>query len=133
MKKNLNVGLLLLRLSTGGLLIFHGIAKVKNSIQGVKTTFEGIGVPSVLAYTVYITEILAPILLIIGFRTRVGALLVAAMMLVIMFLVQPDGLNTLSKTGAWALELQGLFFFGAMALFFTGAGKYAVSTKNKWD
>ncbi len=133
MKKNLNFGLLLLRLSVGGLLIFHGIAKLKNSIHGVKTTFEGIGIPSVLANTVYITEILAPIMLILGFRTRVGALLVAGMMLVIMFLVQPDGLGAITKTGAWALELQGLFFFGAMTLFFTGAGKYAVSTKNKWD
>jgi len=91
------------------------------------------GLPGFLAYGVYIGEIIVPLLLIIGFRTRIAALIFAFNMLVAMLLAHAGDIFTLSKHGGWAVELIALFLFGALALFFTGAGKYAFSTTHKWD
>jgi putative oxidoreductase len=41
--------------------------------------------------------------------------------------------HTLNEYGGWAVELLGLYLLGAVALFFTGAGKFAVSSSNSWD
>lgn len=133
MKNNTDLGLLILRIAVGGLMIFHGIAKIVNGTGFIESTFAEIGLPSFMAYSVYITEVLAPLALIMGFRTKIAALLIASTMLVVMFLVFPQKLGQLVETGAWALELQALFALSAITLFFTGGGKYAVSTNSSWD
>ena len=48
-------------------------------------------------------------------------------------LVHSADIAKLSDTGGWAIELVGLYFFGALALFFTGGGSLAASKNNKWD
>lgn len=133
MNRNTNVGILILRVAIGISMLMHGIAKLKNGTGFIESSFDKAGLPPALAYTVYITEVLAPLMLVVGFRSRIAALLVAGTMLVVMLVVLPAKLSQTIETGAWALELQGLFLFGSLALFFTGAGKYAVSTKSKWD
>jgi putative oxidoreductase len=35
-------------------------------------------------------------------------------------------LGALNKQGGWALELQGMFLFGALAVAFLGAGRFSV-------
>ena len=82
--------------------------------------------PGFLAYGVFIGEIIAPLMVILGVHTRIGAVLIAGNMLVALVLVHMGELFALSKTGGWALELQGFFLFTAVAIFFLGAGKYAV-------
>lgn len=133
MNRNANIGILILRLSIGVLMLMHGIAKIKNGTGYIESSFDKAGLPAALAYTVYITEVLAPLMLIVGFRTRIAALLVAGTMLVVMVFVMPAKLTQTIETGAWALELQGLFMFGSIALFFLGGGRYALSTRSKWD
>ena len=130
---NKDLGYLILRLSIGGLMLFHGIAKVTHGLGYIEGVLSEKGLPAVLAYGVYLGEIIAPIMLILGFRTRIAALLYIPVMLVAMFIANGDKALTLTQTGAWAWELQALFLFGALALFFTGGGKYAVSTTNPWD
>jgi len=133
MNKNIDAGLLILRLTLGGLMLFHGIAKVIHGIGGIQGMLSSKGLPGFFAYGVYVGEIIVPLLLIFGFRTRIAALIFAFNMLVAMLLAHSGDIFSLSKHGGWAVELIALFLFGAVALFFTGAGKYALSTSNKWD
>ncbi|MBJ2124567.1 DoxX family protein [Flavobacterium sp. IB48] len=125
--KNTDLGLLLLRLSTGGLMLFHGVSKL---IHGISFLVENMGA---FGYAVYIGEVLAPIAILLGFRTRIAAVLLAITCIVAVATVHANELFTISDHGGYALELLGLYLFGALALFFTGAGKYAVSKTNTWD
>lgn len=134
MRKNNDFGLLILRLAVGFLMLFHGIAKLGGGLEFISGMLEGKGLPGFIAYGVLIGEILAPLLIIIGFRTRIGALLLAINCLVAVLLVHTADIPKLNEqTGGWALELIGLYFFGSLALFFTGGGNLAASKNNKWD
>ena len=130
---NKSLGILILRLSVSILLLLHGINKVIHGTGGIENMLAEKGLPAFLAWGVYLGEVIAPLLVIIGFRTRIFTLVMFANMLVIMLVFKNDLLFSLAGTGAWELELQGLYLFGSLALFFTGAGKYAVSTGSKWD
>ncbi|WP_289057851.1 DoxX family protein [uncultured Flavobacterium sp.] len=125
--KNTDLGLLLLRLSTGGLMLFHGVSKL---IHGISFLVENMGA---FGYAVYIGEVLAPIAILLGFRTRIAAVLLAITCIVAVATAHAQEIFSVSDHGGYALELLGLYLFGALALFFTGAGKYAVSKTNKWD
>lgn len=132
MYKNTSLGLLIVRIAVGALMLLHGIAKI-----GQTTFIEGMladqGLPTIMAYGVYLTEIVAPLLILIGFRTRLAALAYTFGVLFIMFLAHAKDIFTLNEYGGWAVELLGLYLLGAVALFFTGAGKFAVSSSNSWD
>lgn len=131
--RNFDVGLIIIRVTVGGLLLLHGIDKVFNGIDFIVGLIEGLGLPKFMAYGVYIGEVVAPLLLLIGFRTRLASLFLVLNFLVIVSLVHSDEILMLESTGGWALELQALYMLGAVALFFMGAGKYAVSSKHHWD
>lgn len=131
--KNSNIGLLILRLTLGLLMLLHGIAKLTNGPGGIQDMIEGIGLPGFLAYGVYLGEVVAPIMLIIGFRVRIAAMLFISTMLVAVGLAHAGDILSLSQTGGWAIELQALYLFGALTLVFTGGGNLAVSQQNKWD
>ena len=120
-------GKLVLRLSVGILILLHGIAKLQNGIDGIMGMVSGMGLPAELAYGVYIGEVLAPILLIIGLWTRPAALIIAINMLMAVYLAHLPQLGMLNeKTGGWALELQGMFLFGAIAVALLGAGRFSL-------
>ncbi len=131
-KSNNDLGLLILRITIGFLMLLHGIAKLKG-VSFIGGMLQESGLPSFLAYGVYITEIVAPILLIIGYRTRLAALAFAFGALFAILLAHSADIFSLSKYGGWEVELLGLYLFGAIALFFTGGGKFALSSNNKWD
>ncbi len=124
---------MILRVTLGMLMLLHGIAKVQNGTGFIEGVFEKNGLPSALAYLVYLGEIIAPLMMIVGFRTRIASILLGGTMVVVIFTAALDRIGQLTETGAWAIEVQALFFFGALALFFTGGGAYAASTKSKWD
>ncbi|MCF8228613.1 MAG: DoxX family protein [Bacteroidales bacterium] len=130
---NKSLGILILRLLVSILLLLHGINKVIHGIGGIENMLAEKGLPEFIAWGVYLGEVIAPLLVIIGFRTRIFTLIMFVNMLVIMLVFKTDLLFSIAGTGAWELELQGLYLFGSLALFFTGAGKYAVSTASKWD
>lgn len=131
--KNNDLGLLILRVSLGLLMLLHGIAKLTHGVDFLEGMFQNLGLPSFFAYSVYIGEVIVPIMMIIGYRTRIASILFALTMVVAVLMAHASDLFILSETGGWAVELQGLYFFGAVALFFTGGGKFAVSSTSKWD
>ena len=132
MKKNTDAGLLLIRISVGLLMLFHGMAKLKG-VDFIEGMLSEKGMPSFLAYGVYITEIVAPLLILIGYRTRLASIAYAIGNLFAIFLVHTADVFTLNDHGGWGIELLGLYLFGSVALIFTGGGDYAVSTNHKWD
>ncbi len=131
--KNLDVGLLVLRVAVAGLMLFHGVAKLTHGIDFISGMLSAKGLPGFFAYGVYVGEILAPLAMLIGFRTRIAAGIFAGNCLVATLLAHSGDLFSLSQHGGWAVELIGLYFFGAVVLFFTGAGKFALSKDNLWD
>ena len=73
-----------------------------------------------------IGEVLAPLMIILGFHTRTGALLIVANMLVALALVHSHQLMQLSSNGGLSLELQFFFLMSAVAVFFFGSGRYTL-------
>lgn len=133
LEKNIDLGLLILRLSVGGLMLLHGIAKLQHGAGFIEQVVVGAGLPSFIAYGVYVGEVIAPLLILLGYATRGAAVVFAGNCLVATLLVHSQDIFTISEQGGWTVELLGLFFFGAVALVFTGGGKYALSKKYLWD
>lgn len=121
----LNIGLLILRITLGGLMLFHGVAKALGGIKFVEYTLVEKGIPDFIAYGVFLGEIVAPICIILGFLARPAALVYAFTMLVAICLVHGHEICTITATGGLAIELPLLYLLGGVVLFFTGAGKYA--------
>jgi len=82
--------------------------------------------PTFLGYGVFIGEVLAPILILLGIASRIGGLIVVIDMVFAVVLVHGGQLGALTKTGGWALELQSFYLLTGLALFFLGSGKIAV-------
>jgi len=125
---------LLLRVALGLLILLHGIAKIKGGPGFIVDVVTKAGLPSALAYLVYIGEVVAPILLIVGLFTRIAALIVAINMLFAIGLVHMGQLMSISKTGGWELELQGIYLVTAVAIALMGAGRFSVGgTSGRWN
>ncbi|UDM49053.1 DoxX family protein [Cupriavidus sp. MP-37] len=127
-----DLGKALLRIVLGVLILMHGIAKLtgESGVGFVSKVVTDAGLPAWVTYGVYIGEVVAPILLIIGLWSRLAALVVAINMLFAVALVHSKELAMLSKTGGWALELQGMFLGAALAVALLGAGRFSVGGIN---
>lgn len=128
-QNNQDLGKLVLRLSLGLLVLLHGVAKITGGIGFITQVVQGAGLPGFFAYGVYIGEVVAPVLVILGLHARIGAAVIALNMLVAIFLVHTAELFALNQTGGWALELQGMFLFGAIAIALLGPGRFSVNGK----
>ncbi len=123
-------GKLVLRVAVGAMLILHGISKLINGIGGIENMVMAHGMPAIFAWAVYIGEVVAPALMILGYYARLGGLLGAINMLVAISLAHTNQIFALSGSGGWAIELQGLFLFGCLSVALLGAGRYSVAGKN---
>ena len=118
-------GKFILRLTVGGLMLFHGVHKLMEGTAGIEGMIKAKGLPEVLTYGVYAGEVLAPVLLIVGFATRLSALVVAGTMVMAVYLAHSGDVLKLNEHGAWAIEHPALFGFGALAIALLGPGKIA--------
>jgi uncharacterized membrane protein YphA (DoxX/SURF4 family) len=121
-----DLGKLVLRLTLGVLMLLHGVGKISSGAVAILGLMTKMGLPPVLGYLVYVGEVLAPLLLIVGLWTRPAALLVAINMVVAVLLVHTAQLGEFTKNGGWALELQGFYLFTAVAVALLGAGRFSV-------
>lgn len=121
-----DTGRLVLRLVLGVLILLHGIAKLSSPPDMIAGMLTRAGLPGALAYGVYVGEVLAPVLLILGLWTRAAALVVAVNMVAAVGLAHTGQLFSLGPQGGYGLELQAMFLFAAVALAFLGAGRYSV-------
>ncbi len=122
-------GKLILRLTVGGLMLFHGIHKVLHpqSLNFISNSLESAGLPAMLAYGVFIGEVLAPLMVIFGVLTRFGGLLIVINMIFAIALVHSADLMTLTQHGGWRQELQAFYLFGGLTIFAMGSGRFALS------
>lgn len=121
-----DLGKLLLRLSVGGLMLFHGLHKLFGGVEGIAGMLTAHGIPGFVAYGVLLGEVVAPVLIILGILTRLSALGLAFTMVVAWLLVGLDKTFMLDKVGAWAIESLVYFLVAALAGAFLGAGRYAL-------
>ncbi len=123
------IGKLVLRLTLGILILFHGISKAMHptgAIAYVSGQLTSANLPTFIAYGVFVGEVLAPIMIVLGIYSRIGGLIVVINMIFALALVHGAQLFSLAKTGGWALELQGFYLLTGLALLFLGSGRIAV-------
>jgi putative oxidoreductase len=119
-------GKLLLRALLAILLLFHGVSKLHGGIGFITGMLDKVGIPHVFGYLVYVGEVVAPLLILLGLYTRAAALVVAINMIVALLLVHTGDLFKLNETGGWAIELQAMYLGAAAAVALLGAGRYSV-------
>ena len=127
-----DLGKLVLRVVLGVLILLHGIFKMTHpqAFGFITKMVEQAGLPGAFAYLVYVGEIVAPVLLIIGLWSRVGALIVALNMLFALGLVHKNQFGMLNENGGWQLELQAMYLAAAIVVALIGAGRYSLGGPN---
>ena len=122
-----DAGLLLLRFGVGALLLFHGIFKITSGVGWMAGPLGGVGLPPWFAYGVYVGEVLAPVLLILGLWVRPAGLIIAFNMFMAIFLARRADIAKINPMGgAWAIEVELLFLIGGLVLALTGGGRYGL-------
>ena len=104
-----DIGKLILRLTVAVLLGFHGVSKLKNGIGWMAGPLRSHHLPMFVGYGVYVAEVVAPVLLILGILTRLAALVIVFelfMALVLLLgLYIPPPLESLLREAAAFLEV----------------------------
>ncbi|MCZ6593669.1 MAG: DoxX family protein [Bacteroidetes bacterium] len=124
MKRNIDLGLLILRVGLAAMLLTHGIPKFLEFIGGnMSVVGDPIGIGGlVTTLLVMLAEFIAPVLILIGLKTRMAAILVMILMSVAALVVHagdPFGVK----------EKALLYLVGFTAIALMGAGKISMDKK----
>ena len=118
-------GALVLRVGLGVMALTHGLLKVfVFTLPGTVQFFESLGFPGFAAYGVVTVEILGGVALIVGFHTRIAALVFVPVLLGAAWVHAGNGWLFSAQGGGWefpifwtlALVVQALIGDGAYAL-----------------
>ena len=124
MKNNLpNLALALLRIGTSLLLLTHGIPKIEKLFADTVSFSDPLGVGATVSLIlVLLAEVVAPVFIIIGYRTKVATLFPIIMMVVALLLVHFN--DPIAKK-----EKAILFLIGFLVIFLAGPGKYSIDRR----
>lgn len=126
MKQNFtNTALLILRVGFSGMMLTHGIPKINKLFESPIKFADpiGVGEPLSLILTL-IGEVVAPILILVGFKTKLAAIPAIVTMFVAAFVVHgSDAIDVKEKAI--------LYLIAFIAIFFAGAGKYSIDGYKK--
>lgn len=126
-------GKLVLRFTLGAILLFHGIYKVQHGVAWIEKPLASFGLPGFLAYGTYVAEVLCPLLLFLGYKARLAALVIVLDMAMAMVLVLRPALFTIKGGGGgWGVELEAFILLSALTVFLVGSGRYRLG-KGGWD
>ena len=117
------IGLLVLRVGFSGMILTHGIPKLQKIIAGDFSFGDPMGIgatPSLILAC--IAEIVFPILIIIGYKTRLATIPVIFTMAVAAFIVHPADPFRVQ-------EMSILYLIAFLAIALLGPGKYSVDRK----
>ncbi|WP_370086802.1 DoxX family protein [Ekhidna sp.] len=120
-----NLASLLLRVSLSALMLTHGWGKFNKLISGNFSFADPIGIgegPSL--FLAVVGEFVCPILLILGFKTRLSTIPPAITMLVAALIVHGD--DPFRRQ-----ELPLIYFVGFAAIFLLNSGRYSLDWKLK--
>jgi putative oxidoreductase len=122
-----DTGLLVLRLGLAAILLFHGVYKLTHGVAWMSGPLSAVGLPSALAYGVYVAEVVAPVFLILGLWTRAAALVIAFDMVMALFLTRRGDIGRINPMGGgWAIELEVSILVAALTLALAGGGRYGL-------
>lgn len=131
---NDDISRLIIRVTCGGLLFLHGSHSAVHGIDHIKRMVTDNGLPEFISYGNLIGEFVAPVFMVIGYKSRIAALIIAFNMLMSILLAHRDIAFARNDFGGWMIELNIFYLFTSLAVFFSGAGKYSLSRgKGKWD
>lgn len=130
-KQQVDIILLLVRITIASFMLFHGIAKFQTLFSGEEIKFPdplGVGATSSLAFTVF-AEVGCSIFILLGLATRLAVIPLIITMLIAAFIV-------LGTQGFLKQELALIYLLVYVTLFVTGSGKYSLdrwiaATNNK--
>ncbi len=129
-----DIGRLILRFTCGGLLLPHGLFKIFVEIESIKGMVSAAGLPPFLAYGTIIGEVLAPVLLIVGWKARIAAFVIAFNMLMSILIAHSDIMFRTNDYWGWMIELNVFFMMTAVSILLIGSGRYSLSLgKGRWD
>ncbi len=121
-----DIAKLILRITIGGLMLFHGIDKAIHGVNFIEGMLSAHELPAVVTYGVYIGEIVAPLMLIFGLLTTLGAIIIIVNMVMAILLVYSDALFSVTEHGAWSIEVPMLYLMSAVVIILLGPGRYSV-------
>jgi len=124
MKNNFNhLALLILRIGFGGFMLTHGIPKISRLFESPVKFADpfGIGETPTLILAL-IGEVIAPIFIIIGYKTKLAAIPSAITMAVAAFVIH-------AKDDLGTKEHALLFLIAFIAILLAGPGKYSIDKK----
>jgi putative oxidoreductase len=115
-------------------MLLHGIHKIRHGVGGIEGMLVAKGLPKGLALGVYLGEVVAPLLLLIGFLTKPAGFLLSMTMAVSIWLAYGSSALDFTAHGGLAIELNLLYLVGGFALCLTGAGRYSVGRgEGRWS
>ena len=116
-----DIAILILRLTSGGFMLTHGIPKLMKFFSDVPIKFAdplGIGIIASLTLAVF-SEFICAIALMIGFKTRFSAVSLAITMVVAAFVVH--------LADPFARKEKAIMYLSIyVALIFSGAGGFSI-------
>lgn len=122
-KTSKDLALLILRVASSGMLLTHGIPKIQKLFASPIEFGDPIGVgPTLSLILALIGEVVAPVLIIVGFKTRLAAIPAFITMAVAGFIVHAeDGFGTKEKALLYALIF--------LVIYIAGPGKISIDKK----
>ena len=111
------------------MIMFHGIHKVTDGVGDIQVVLHSKGLPPMLSYGMYLGELVAPALIILGAFTRPAAVVLALTMLAAMYLMHFNQFNRLTELGGWGAELPAMYLFAAVAIVLLGPGRFSVGKR----
>ncbi|MEX0593795.1 MAG: DoxX family protein [Balneolaceae bacterium] len=122
-QKKLDIALLVGRIIVGLIFILAGWGKL-TGIEGVQGLFGDVGIPlaGVMAWVVALVEFVGGIMVLVGYKTRTAALLLALVMVgAIVFVKLSQGWN--------AMRLDMALFALNLTFYLVGAGSMSIEGK----
>lgn len=96
------------------------------TLDWISGTLAAYSLPTILSYGVYVGEVIAPLMIIIGFRTRLGGWLIFINMIFALMLAHSGELFSISEHGGLTVELQVFYLVGGLVVALIGSGHFAV-------
>lgn len=115
----------LLRIVFSLLMMTHGWSKLERILDGNLNFGDPLGLGSTLSlYLVTFAELVAPVFIIVGFKTRIMALITSFAMAVAAFIAH--GADPFAKK-----EMALLYLVGFLSVALMGAGRYSIDEQTR--
>jgi len=139
-----DLGKLILRLTLGILIVFHGLALATGD-TGIPNNLARWHLPTGLAWLGFIVEFAGGLAMVLGVYARLGGLLLGIFMIIAIFMAHAGLMGSqnhlflvaMNPAGNhwdhYFLETQMFYLLGGFAVALLGAGKFGLNIGGKWN